>query len=83
MTEDEVPDGSGFRLGERLGPVVYAAAGLHGRPAGSPLVAKVPVSVNAHTFRKLGVDGASLAPQSVMQARVLVTCVEGDYSREL
>lgn len=66
MGKEEVPDGSGLRLGERLRPMVYATARLHGRPTGSPLVTKVPVGVDTHTVRELGVDGASLAPQPVV-----------------
>lgn len=82
MSEEEVPDGSGLRLGERLGPVVYGAAGPHGRPAGGPLVAEVPVGVDTHTLGELWVDGARLPPKSVVVTRVFVTCVGEKLSRE-
>lgn len=77
MGEKEVPDGSGLGLRERLGPVVDAAAGPHGRPACGPLVAKVSVGVDADAPRKLGVDGTSLTPQPIVVTRVFITFVEG------
>lgn len=74
MAEKEVSDGFGFRLGERLWPVVGVAAGVHGGPTASPLVSEIPVGIDTHAVRLVRVDGASLAPKSVRGARKLITC---------